>query len=443
MPATTVTDAHYDAIIIGSGIGGLTTASLLAQLHKKRVLILERHFKLGGFTHTFARKGKYEWDVGLHYVGGVEKGEVARAVFDLITDGRLDWKAMPAVYDRLVFPDLTFDVRAGAENLKADLVARFPSERPSIDRYFKALKKANRWLAVYSVTQALPKVFRPLVWLARKFGAGLALATTADYLSRNVKDPRLRAVLLGQWGLYGLPPGRSAFVGHALLVNHYLDGGYYPVGGSGVIAEAIVPIVERHGGRALVNHSVDEILIDDGRAIGVRAVRKKGKEEIEQTFYSDVIVSNAGAHTTYTRLLGKTPHLAFAGAIRNFPEGTANVTLYLGLKDDPSSLGFRGENYWIYSGYDHEQIFDKRNDLVKGAVSHVYLSFPSMKNPEAKGHTAEIISFVDKEPFLEWEDKPWKRRGDDYEKLKSQISEALIAFVENRFPSPVGLTKLN
>ena len=76
---------HYDAIIIGSGIGRLTTASLLAQVERKRVLILERHFKIGGFTHTFGRKGKYEWDVGLHYVGEMGVGEVPRAVFDFIT----------------------------------------------------------------------------------------------------------------------------------------------------------------------------------------------------------------------------------------------------------------------------------------------------------------------------------------------------------------------
>lgn len=64
-----IIEDKFDVILIGSGIGTLSCASILAQLEKKKVLVLERHFKIGGFTHTFKRPGNYEWDVGLHYVG--------------------------------------------------------------------------------------------------------------------------------------------------------------------------------------------------------------------------------------------------------------------------------------------------------------------------------------------------------------------------------------
>ena len=59
----------YDAIVIGSGMGALAFASIMAKLRKWRVLVLERHFKIGGFTHTFSRPGGWTWDVGVHYVG--------------------------------------------------------------------------------------------------------------------------------------------------------------------------------------------------------------------------------------------------------------------------------------------------------------------------------------------------------------------------------------
>jgi phytoene dehydrogenase-like protein len=90
----------YDAIVIGSGIGGLCVASLLAQMANKRILVLERHFKLGGFTHSFSRKG-YTWDVGLHYVGGLAPGSQGRHIFDFITRKGVDWPYFPHFADAI------------------------------------------------------------------------------------------------------------------------------------------------------------------------------------------------------------------------------------------------------------------------------------------------------------------------------------------------------
>jgi len=78
----------WDAIVIGSGMGGLATAALLARYGRKRVLVLERHYVAGGFTHAFHRLG-YEWDVGVHYIGQVQTpGSPLRAAFDNLSDGR-------------------------------------------------------------------------------------------------------------------------------------------------------------------------------------------------------------------------------------------------------------------------------------------------------------------------------------------------------------------
>lgn len=104
------------------------------------------------------------------------------------------------------------------------------------------------------------------------------------------------------------------------------------------------------------------------------------------------------------------------------------------MKDDPEKLGLQGENYWIYDGYDHDAIYAQRNDLVGGKVTGAYVSYPSMKNPESRGHTAEIIAFMDAEPFIQWENEPWRRRGEDYEQLKERISDALGTFIEEQLP---------
>ncbi|MFQ5585068.1 MAG: phytoene desaturase family protein, partial [Calditrichia bacterium] len=112
-------------------------------------------------------------------------------------------------------------------------------------------------------------------------------------------------------------------------------------------------------------------------------------------------------------------------------EGVSHVTLHLGLNDDPRKIGFQGENYWIYSSYDHDKIYEARNELIDGKVRACYVSFPSLKNPLAKAHTMEIIAFLDYEPFKKWASQPWKNRDEEYERLKEKISRALIDFADS------------
>ena len=89
----------YDLILIGSGIGALTVASLMAQLRGKRVLILERHYIAGGFTHSFQRQG-FHWDPGLHYVGQMQAGSSPRNLFDLITKRGVTWQRMAEPFEK-------------------------------------------------------------------------------------------------------------------------------------------------------------------------------------------------------------------------------------------------------------------------------------------------------------------------------------------------------
>lgn len=128
---------EFDIIVIGSGIGALTFASLMAQMKSKRVLVLERHFKLGGFTHTFSRPDDYTWDVGLHYVGQMDRGSLPRSLMDSATQGNVDWIKMPSPFDKFVYPDFTFEVPDDKDEYRRVLIDRFPEESDAISRYFK------------------------------------------------------------------------------------------------------------------------------------------------------------------------------------------------------------------------------------------------------------------------------------------------------------------
>ena len=128
---------HYDTIIIGSGMGSLTTGAILAKEGQK-VLILERHYTAGGFTHIFTRRG-YEWDVGINYIGEVQRPSSAvKHLFDYITDGKLLWADMGEVYDKIIIGGKSYDFVRGVQNFKEQLYEYFPLKKEAINPKYEA-----------------------------------------------------------------------------------------------------------------------------------------------------------------------------------------------------------------------------------------------------------------------------------------------------------------
>ncbi|XDD52336.1 phytoene desaturase family protein [Leptospira sp. WS92.C1] len=437
-----IKETHYDLILIGSGIGALTVASLMAQYRNKRVLILEQHFKAGGFTHVFKREGKFLWDVGIHYIGDMDKNSMLRKIFDLVTRNEIEWYKMPQIFEKFVYPGFTFGENSDPKEYQKDLILLFPDEFQAIENYFDDVQRIAGWHGRHMMLKALPPFLDKFEHTIDLIGTDSALITTKDYLDRNFKSPKLKAILASQWGDYGLPPSQSAFAIHSMIVAHYLRGGYYPVGGSGVIAQSVQKIIQEKGGRILLSREVQEILIQDGKAVGVRVKNRKKSEEanreILEEYTADTIISNAGALNTYTKLIPSKFQIPFLDKLKTFADRfplTTNVTLYIGLKDDPRKLGFLGENYWIYSTLDHDQNFkDGLNWIQNDSVPGAYLSFPSLKDPHAHAHTAEVIAFTDYTPFLKWKDQPWKERDEEYKQLKESIKNRLLNYLEERFP---------
>jgi all-trans-retinol 13,14-reductase len=425
--------SSFDAIVIGSGMGGLAFSSIMARLRNWRVLVLERHFKIGGFTHTFSRPGGWTWDVGVHYVGEMGPGMSGRRLFDFITRGGVDWSPLPDVYDVFVYPGLTVKAPKGRENYERALVEVFPSEKQAIGQYFRDIKRATSWFSRRVMAMVTPQPLSWIVQVINRYSESSSLQTTKQYLESHIRDPRLRAVLASQWGDYGLPPGRSAFVTHAIIVNHYLDGAWYPAGGAGEIAKAASSVIREAGGELLTGHEVTKIILEGGRAVGVEVQPKKGHEQPRLEFRAPVVVSDAGAWNTFARLLPREA-VPFRAELETPPQGLEAVELFMGLKRDPRELGLRGENYWIFSSFDHDQICAGRNDLMEGRAAMAYLSFPSLKDPRATNHTAEIIAPFSHRALEAFRDEPWKRRGTDYESAKGRMTEALLALVEQHLP---------
>jgi phytoene dehydrogenase-like protein len=421
----------YDAIVIGSGMGGLTAASLLAQLQGKRVLVLERHFTFGGFTHVFSRKG-FTWDVGIHYVGNMGEGMASRRVMDLVTGHAVHWRQMPERFDRFVYPDLTFEIPSNETLFAQELIARFPAERSGIQRYIRDVQRLARWMGMETWSWSAPTYIQLPLRLATTRLRALGSMTTKAYLDRTFRDPRLKALLASQWGDYGLQPSESAFGYHAIVVQSYFRGAWYPVGGGEALADAIVPIITRAGGACLVDHTVTEILVEQGKVVGVRAEQHQGHRVIEKVFRVPLVISDAGAAITYGSLLPP----AYRGRLAKLATAEAApysmLSLYLGLKASPATLGCTGANLWLFPGYDHDTSDALETD--DGRPPLLYVSFPSLKDPAATAHTVEILMPMRAERFAAWHATTWKRRGPDYEQLKARLAERMLTQVEIAVP---------
>ncbi|TWT93116.1 phytoene desaturase family protein [Neorhodopirellula pilleata] len=422
MKTTNNDQSSYDAIVIGSGMGGLTVASLLAQLGKKRVLVLERHFKLGGYTHSF-RRGKYEWDVGVHYVGEMHEGSLSRKVMDLVTGKQVLWHRCGSVVERLHFPEGQFEYPDNPEHLRERLIEKFPEERRAIEKYFRDVKKCQNWIARYFFAKMMPlSLQKVLTWPGRK----LAMTITDDYL-KTIRSPFLRAILTAQWPDFGAKPSESAFAYHSAVTGDFFNGSFYPIGGAQEIADSVKEIVTEAGGDCLVNHPVQEILVKDGKACGVKTIHK-GKEFV---FTAPIIVSNAGAVTTFKKLVPEGYCEAEKEKAGRLKQGTSAVALFLGLNDDPRNHGFDDANYWFFSSLDHSESAKPEDVLdIRGG----FLSFGSLRNPEQQQHTAQIISFSHYDAWEKFADKPWLRRGEEYDRLKDELTEALLSLAEKHVP---------
>jgi all-trans-retinol 13,14-reductase len=425
---------QFDVIVIGSGIGGLTTAALLAKSDHKSVLVLEQHFVAGGLTQTFQRQG-FRWDIGLECVGGMMPGQVERKIFDYITNGKLEWQKMPELFQKIVLPDLTFEIYATPQRYQTDLRDRFPLETIAIRTYFRHIQQLKYWYVGHLLVRQLPHSLRQIFAPLLKLGPGkLAHLSLQAYLDQHFCDPQLKAILAATWGPYGLPPTQMSFAVQAMTTVHYLDGGWYPVGGSKAIADTIRPVIEQAGGKILTQQLVQQILIKHGRAIGVTVENRHHHEHQVETYYAPVIVSDAGAFNTYTQLIPPGYAQDYRRSLQQFPKSHSPLILFLGLNASPEILGFGGEHYWIFSDMDYDRAFADQLIDPSYRPRSAFLSFPSLKDPTAHRHTAILIVFGDYSNFQAWQGQPWRQRDPDYYQLKTQITQAFIDWLEGYYP---------
>ncbi|CAF2686436.1 unnamed protein product [Rotaria sp. Silwood2] len=433
---------NVDIIVIGSGIAGLTVASIMAQEGKK-VLLLEQHDVIGGNTHTFKEKG-FDFETGLHYIGGRigKKTSNLRKHFDCITKNGVEWEKMDDVYDLVIIRDgencEQYPMHSDVKILKKTLISSFFEEEKAIHEYFNMIKKARIGITILFLLKCIPypwiqkiihKLVQPFLLIFDE--------TTEQVLSKLTNNKKLIGILTYLYGDYLEVPSRSSFGIQALVSDHYMGGGYFPIGGPSMIARTVVPIIEKSKGKAFVRAPVSSILInEENKAIGVVV---KGHH-----IFSRIVVSAISSTITYKYLIPQThQHLVQSHLkIIESPElasDTCYMSMFVGLQGDSDELNLPKRNLWIFPSWNHDENMKKfRNDYSEDFPG-IFISFSSAKDPTyhttyPKKSVASIITLGFYEHVEDYKDKRVKHRGDAYNQLKDQWKERMLEIFLKEFP---------
>jgi all-trans-retinol 13,14-reductase len=428
----------FDTIVVGAGLGGLCAAALLAK-RGARVLVVDRHYVAGGNATIFKRRG-YEFDVGLHYIGGAGPLGVVPRLLGACGADPVEFEELdPDGFDTLVFPDLTFRMPKGIAAFRRRLLEHFPAEAPGIERYLSLLEPLVQFQrarqSAYDALRVLPRTLHLLRW---------STSTYDEFLRRCTSNERLRAVLAGQSGDYALPPSRAALPMAAGLVAHYLDGAYFPRGGGQVVSDRLAEAIERQGGKILLRASVRQIVVEQGRVAGVEL---ESKHLGARFVRAPVVISNADLKKTMRDLVGAR-HVRPRTTTRTqaYEMAPALGVVYLGLRRDLRAEGHPRTNYWVHGSYDSERPYAavRRGELPDEPFA--FISIATLKDPTntrlaPPGVTnLQVMGLAPSAPAAWGVTEAEARDGsygksESYRRRKHQFGEMLIEAARRVFPS--------
>jgi phytoene dehydrogenase-like protein len=418
-------DNEFDAVVIGSGLGGLACAAGFAR-QGFRALVLEKHDRPGGYATTFERPGGFVFDVSLHSTTVGERDGIHNLIpgFPEITD--VEFVPHPHVY-RAIFPD--YDFRVPQKNLAGYidlLIGLFPPEAEGIKGLFEDMKGLRTDIEKLQSARGQVDMSRFPVDFPHLFQN--YAKTWGQMVDARIADPKLKAIVSVLWGYFGLPPSRLASIYYALPTIGYLeDGGYYPRGKSQKISNAFVDFIETHGGRVLLKNEVKEILIKDHTAYG--ALTADGK-----THTGKVIVSNANAYDTFHTMLSDDAYLAdYLAKLDRYSVSQSSFQVFLGLKKDLiREVGIEDSEVFVATGYDDDADYERarRADVESGGFGlALYDNVYEGYSPKGK-NTLNIIALQGYDHWEQYASDYWKGNKAAYRAEKERMARVLIEKVE-------------
>jgi phytoene dehydrogenase-like protein len=441
---------QVDIAIVGAGTAGLCAGAYLAK-QGLQVALFDSHYIAGGCATQFSRgptRSPYLFDIGLHYIGECHPGGQAHGLLDPI-GVELEYVPLdPEGFDTLVFPDFSFRIPADVDLYRQRLLDLFPNERKGIDRYLKLMRHMS---TVFPRVMAndMRVNLRTLLYVAfnGQFVARYDRSTIGSFLDSCIKDPKLKGVILGQHGDYGLPPSEVAALMHVGMAHHYFQGAYYPKGGGQIMADKLAAAVEGYGGTIHLRRGIEKVVIEGGRAVGVQTESKRNSPS--QQVRAKVVISTADYIQTMNRLVGR-DHLSRkqVRAVERMGTPEAIFMTFMAVKGDLRDYGMSNSNYWQSDHYDIDEYYNRLRAPGELKAQGVYITSASLKDPDTlhapEGHmTVEGMSLFPANPE-QWGTTEEQLRDGTYSKspgyqaVKQRLEVELLERVDQLFP---GLTE--
>jgi prolycopene isomerase len=416
----------YDAVVIGAGLGGLSAAAAFARQGFK-VLVLEQHSVPGGYASAFTRPGGFTFDVSLHSTTVGLRNGVANLISGFPEIEDVTFLPHKPLY-RAIYPDHDIRVphRDPAGYIQA-LKAAFPEDAAAIDGIFADMKgladdvgrlSASGQPDMASFPAKFPHLFKNF---NRTWGA---------MLDERVQNPKLKAVVSGLWGYFGLPPSKLSPFYYAMPLMGYLEGGgYYPVGTSQKISDAFAGLIKKNGGEVKVNTRVERILTRDHAAYAVRTA--DGAE-----YRARAVISNANAPDTFTRMMPDEKEFLkdLLARMDKLSISFSTFLVWMGLKTDlVRKAGLKESEIFANTSYDIEADY---RDIMAGGLPEnpgfgltVYDNLGPGFSPKGK-NTLNILVMQGYDYWKRFETDYFYGNKDAYTKEKMRLADILIDKVE-------------
>jgi len=431
-------EADYDVIIIGSGGGGMAAAARLS-LEGKKVLVIERNDKIGGYMTNF-KKGDYFFEVSMHSMDGFNEGFFNRDMFRKLGIFHMVKPIMNDPMYRALYPDYTVEIPADINEYLKLLKEKFPHESDGLDRLFNTLEKFDRAMACgmhFSSREYAVGLLKMLMNIPAFITLGKYWKSTlTDFLDDYVKDQQLISMITQLTGLLSDGPEKISGMIFAGAFNLYHRGGYYYFegdgegGGSRAVIRALESVVKQNGGDIILNTHATKIVIRDGEAKAVQT-------EDGQQYSCNYVISNANALDTVNKLMGR-EHFPkkYLNKLGTMVPGLSCFVVYLGVNHDYRSYFPKGSHVILQNvSWDALESYNyiKAGDVEN--MPYAFLNFSCIDKVAPEGKNVLNITTVmpyDWNNGWHYEDKA------KYEALKEETAMKLVKRAEKILPGLTG-----